>query len=121
MRMNMIYERIKSLAKGKISINQLEKELDMGRGSLCRIDINASSERFQKLANYFDVTIEYLLTGKKDEFVFSDKNVAFLVEIQKRANDARFVDTIQKYINLNATNKKSIDDMVDFLSKKEVD
>ena len=50
--MNMIYERIKSLAKGKISINQLEKELDMGRGSLCRIDINASSERFQKLANY---------------------------------------------------------------------
>ena len=56
--MNMIYERIKSLAKGKISINQLEKELDMGRGSLCRIDINASSERFQKLANYFDVSIE---------------------------------------------------------------
>ena len=52
---------------------------------------------------------------------FSDKNVAFLVEIQKRTNDARFVETIQKYMNLSATDKKSIDDMVDFLSKKEVD
>ena len=112
-----IYERIKDLAKGKISINKLEKELGISRGSLCKIDKNKpTSEKLQKIA-------DYLLTGQDitSTFVFSDKNVAFLVEIQKRTNDARFVETIQKYMNLSATDKKSIDDMVDFLSKKEVD
>lgn len=119
-----IYERIKDLAKGKISINNLEKELGISRGSLCKIDKNKpTSEKLQKIADFFDVSTDYLLTGQDitSTFVFSDKNVAFLVEIQKRTNDARFVETIQKYMNLSATDKKSIDDMVDFLSKKEVD
>ena len=41
-----IYERIKDLAKGKISINKLEKELGISRGSLCKIDKNNSSNIF---------------------------------------------------------------------------
>lgn len=116
-----IYERIKDLAKGKISINKLEKELGISRGSLCKIDKNKpTSEKLQKIADFFDVSTDYLLTGQDitSTFVFSDKNVAFLVEIQKRTNDARFVETIQKYMNLSANDKKSIDDMVDFFIKK---
>lgn len=61
----MIYERIKSLTKGKISINQLEKELGISSGSLCKIDKNKpSSDKLQKIADYLGVSVDYLLTGE---------------------------------------------------------
>ena len=35
----MIYERIKALCReNKISVNELEKRLDIAKGSLCKID-----------------------------------------------------------------------------------
>lgn len=117
-----IYERIKDLAKGKISINKLEKELGISRGSLCKIDKNKpTSEKLQKIADFFDVSTDYLLTGQDitSTFVFSDKNVAFLVEIQKRTNDARFVETIQKYMNLSATDKSQLMIWLTFYQKKK--
>lgn len=62
----MIYERIKALCKKKgISVNQLEKELSISRGALCKIDTNKpGGEKLQKLSDYFGVSIEYLMTGE---------------------------------------------------------
>lgn len=64
----MIYERIKSLTKGKISINQLEKELGISSGSLCKIDKNKpSSDKLQKIADYLGVSVDYLLNGEDSD------------------------------------------------------
>ena len=64
----MIYDRIKTLCKKNgISVNQLEKELSISRGALCKIDTNKpGGEKLQKLSDYFGVTVEYLMTGKED-------------------------------------------------------
>lgn len=66
----MIYERIKELAKNKgISINLLERKIEVSRGSLCKIDNHKpSSEKIQKLAEELNTTSDYLLTGKEVEF-----------------------------------------------------
>lgn len=63
----MIYEVIKELSKEKgLSINLLEKTLELSKGSLCRIDTNRPSiDRLQRIADYFGVSIDYLMSGKE--------------------------------------------------------
>lgn len=62
----MIYETIKRLCKRDgISVNRLEKELGVSRGSLCRIDVNKPGiDKLQKIASYFNVSIDYLMIGE---------------------------------------------------------
>ncbi|MFK4568430.1 helix-turn-helix domain-containing protein [Enterococcus sp. UD-01] len=62
------FERIKLLAKnqGK-SLNRIEEELGYGKNVLYRLkDSNPSVERLEEIADYFDVTVDYLL-GRTDE------------------------------------------------------
>lgn len=63
-----IFERIESLRKSKgISQGKLEKELGFSNGSISKWKTSTpTSERLQKLADYFGVSIEYLMTGKED-------------------------------------------------------
>lgn len=66
----MIYERIKELCeKNGISVNALEKEMSIARGSLCKIDKHKpSSERIQTIANRLNSTERYIMTGEELEF-----------------------------------------------------
>lgn len=61
-----ISERIKGLCVEKgITVNQLEKESGVGRGSISRWDAHSPSvEKVATVANYFEVTIDYLLSGE---------------------------------------------------------
>ncbi|MGO2084160.1 helix-turn-helix domain-containing protein [Vagococcus sp.] len=57
------FERIKKLAKkqGK-SLNIVEEELGYGKNVLYRLkNTNPSAERLGEIANYFDVSVDYLL------------------------------------------------------------
>ncbi len=65
----LTYEVIKELCKSNgIAVTALEKELGFARGSLCKVNTNKPSmEKVQKLANYFNVSVEYLLTGDEKE------------------------------------------------------
>ena len=75
-----IYDKIMQLCKEKsVTVTGTEKELGFSRGSLCKIDKNKpSSEKLQKLADYFGVQLEYL-TGasefktKKEMLEYFDK------------------------------------------------
>lgn len=60
-------EIIKKLAKQKgISLNELENQLGYSKNSLYSLRTqNASTERLHELANYFNVSIDYLL-GRTD-------------------------------------------------------
>ena len=63
------YERIKELCNKKgIAQTALEKELGFGRGSIGKLrNGNTTVERLQKIADYFGVTVDYLMTGKESD------------------------------------------------------
>lgn len=58
-----VYERVKQLAaRRKISIAQLERDLDLSNGSLSKwATAKPNSEPLEKVAGYFDVSTDYLL------------------------------------------------------------
>ena len=48
----------------KLSINKLEQECGLTRGSMAKWDDHAPSpDKVKKVADYFDVSVEYLLYG----------------------------------------------------------
>ena len=63
------YETIKSLCKQhSIAVTALEKELGFGRGSIGKLRTGqTSAERLQKIADYFHVSTDYLLTGEDND------------------------------------------------------
>lgn len=65
----LTYETIKKLCKDNgVTVTGLEKELGISRGSLCKINTNKPSmEKVQKIADFFSVSVEYLMgTEEKD-------------------------------------------------------
>lgn len=64
-----LYERIEQLRKNrKISQGNLEKELGFSNGSISKWRNSApTTERLQKIADYFGVSIDYLMTGEEKE------------------------------------------------------
>ena len=64
-----VYERIEMLRnEAKISQGRLEKELGFSNGSISKWKKSTPNpERLSKIANYFGVTVEYLMTGEKPE------------------------------------------------------
>ena len=61
----MLYEKIKNLAREKgVSIYSLEKQLDISSASLCKWNnIEPSVAKVKKVAEYFGVSIDYLMDG----------------------------------------------------------
>ena len=61
--MTTAFERIKDLAdKHRISLNDLEDKLGISRNSLYGIKkANPKSDRLQQIADYFNVSTDYLL------------------------------------------------------------
>lgn len=64
-----VYERIESLRKRcGISQGKLEKELGFSNGSISKWKNSMPNpERLKKLADYFNVSVEYLLSGEEKE------------------------------------------------------
>ena len=61
------YETIKNLCKQhSIAVTALEKELGFGRGSIGKLrNGQTSAERLQRIADYFNVSVDYLMTGEE--------------------------------------------------------
>ncbi|MBO5208030.1 MAG: helix-turn-helix transcriptional regulator [Lachnospiraceae bacterium] len=64
-----LYENVKEAAKLKgYSINKLEQELGFARSYIGKFKtITPSADKIQKIADFLDVSSEYLLTGKEKE------------------------------------------------------
>ena len=79
-----LYERIETLRKSKnISQGKLEKELGFSNGSISKWkNSTPTTERLQKLADYFGVTVEYLLTGEeaKSEVYYTNPETARMAQ-----------------------------------------
>lgn len=70
------YENIKKLCKQRsIAVTALEKELGFGRGSIGKLrNGQTSAERLQKIADYFNVTTDFLLTGTDENGLTAKDN-----------------------------------------------
>lgn len=76
-----IYQRIKDLASDKnISIRELESTLGLSNGTLSKWKNRANTEKMEKVANYFGVSIDYLLG--KDSPDSSDGNSFTHIDIE---------------------------------------
>lgn len=62
-----LYENVRNAAKVKgYSVNRLEQELGFARSYIAKFKtITPSADKIQKIANFLDVSSEYLLTGKE--------------------------------------------------------
>lgn len=78
-------------------------------------------DKLMKIADYFGVSLEYLMTGKEPQvdYLYTDGNAEFLIEVTKMAKDNEFVERMTKYMSLMSDDKKSVDDMIDFMYNKE--
>lgn len=63
-----IYDKIKRLCDSRhIAVTALEKELNFGRGSIGKMRKNQPrADRVQKIADYFGVPVDYLLSESDD-------------------------------------------------------
>ena len=84
-----VLDIIKQLCKERnISIAQLEQALDYGNGSIAKSKGNMSADRMFKIAQYFNVSMEYLMTGKTiqeadDEIAIIRQQQSILLDISK--------------------------------------
>lgn len=80
-------------------------------------------DKLMRIAEFLGVSLEYLMTGKEPEinfdYIYADGNAEFLIEVSKKAKDKDFVERMMKYMSLLSEDKKSVDDMIDFLHAKE--
>lgn len=72
-----LVERIKSLCtEKKITVTELERKLNFANSSIRKWDTQSpSAERLNKVADYFDVSVDYLLgkTDKRRYYELSEK------------------------------------------------
>lgn len=108
-----VFERIESLRKErKISQGNLEKELGFSNGSISKWKSSMPKpERLQKIAEYFGVTVDYLMTGSDSKY--SDTDALLDARISE---DAELKEAIKKYYSLDDRKRKHIIELIDLLS-----
>lgn len=95
----MLFENIKALCKSRdITVAQLERTIHVGNGTLQKWKrVSPRADKLQKVASYFDVSVDYLLDRKSP----SAKNQAFAARVdrlplEKQDLVKRYVEVIQK-------------------------
>lgn len=78
-----IYDRIRQLCNDHgVTVTGLEKTLGFARGSLCKIDRNKpSTEKAQKIADFFGVSVTYLMTGEQPVHHLNDETAELAREL----------------------------------------
>lgn len=75
--MHEMVTRIKDLCKRhNMTLASLEKELGFANGSLAKSDEKIQSARIKAIADYFGVTMEYILTGNPGQKYYFDDETA---------------------------------------------
>lgn len=107
------YERLESLRKeAKISQGKLEKELGFSNGLISKWKNSVPShDRLKKVADYFGVTPDYLMTGEKT----NNKELA-RIDIELAKQDIETKNYMLKFAKLELEKKKQIMSLIDMLS-----
>lgn len=72
-------------------------------------------EKLQKIADYFGVSVDYLVNGKEPEFdKYGDEITHLYAEIR---NDAELSKALLKYFKLSDAKKKHVVELINLLSE----
>lgn len=116
-------DRIRTICKErKIPISKLEKDLGFGNAYISGLKKGTvPDDRLKAISEYLDLSVEYLMTGKEQniDYLYNDENAEFLIEVTKNAKNKDFVTRMMKYMSLLSEDRKSVDDLIDFLYAKE--
>lgn len=104
------FDRVKKLCEEqKISVVQLEERLDFSRNSLYSWKRNKpSSEKLEKVADYFDVSTDYLL-GRTDKKRYYDLTEEDEKDIQKELEN--MIESMNKNTAFAAADGSTIDEL----------
>ena len=85
-----LYEQIKELARlRKISIAQLERDLDLSNGSISKWSNNTPSiDKIEKVANYFGVSVDYILGREVPEWADKKDIIDLARVLEEKVNMA---------------------------------
>ena len=108
-------ERIKELCKKNgISMNQLEKTLGFGIGYISKLgSTTPNAKKIKQIADYFGVSVDYLMTGKEPTESKYSTEMALLVG--KLRNDKAMSEALLKYFELPEDKKKHVVDTINML------
>ncbi len=86
-----VLEKIQNLCKeNDITISQLEKELQFGRGTLYKwANSSPTSDKLLKVAQYFSISVDYLLENDTSNLMNQNMNNGFF-KIVKEARQNGF-------------------------------
>lgn len=98
-----ITDRIRTLAeKDGISFNALEKKVGLGKSVIYRWNENTpSADKLKMVADYFGVTVDYLLTGEEKEPQAVDPQAAQFDRLFQRLSAEDRLTIIQKMLELS--------------------
>ncbi len=117
-----VYERIETLRKSRgISQGKLEKELGFSNGSVSKWKNSMPTpERLQKLADYFHVTVDFLMTGEEKKqstgYYFNEDTAAIAQEIFENKELRMLFDASR---NAKPEDLMTVRDMMLALKRKE--
>ncbi len=76
-------ERIKTLCKENgISVNKLEKSLGFGTGYIAKLENSVpNTAKIQLIADFFNVSLDFLMTGEKPEIPGFEPEHLELIEL----------------------------------------
>lgn len=98
-----IRKRVKDLCVMKnISITDLEKNLGMGNGTVCKWETSSpSSEKLIKVADYFNVSVDYLL-GRETEYIQTplEKEVLSAYKALSAENKTLFKALLDRFLQM---------------------
>ena len=99
----MLKERIRVLAKLKgVGIPSVEKALGFGNGTILKWEKSSpSADKLKMVADYFGVTVDYLLTGEEKEPQAVDPQAAQFDRLFQRLSAEDRLTIIQKMLELS--------------------
>lgn len=112
-------DKIKDLCKkNNVNMSTVEESLGFASGYLSKLDKSTpNTKRMQKIADYFGVTVDYLMTGKEPDnipYFLDDEARAIAQEIATRPDLKILFDTSKK---VSAEDLKFVIQLVEKLDK----
>lgn len=113
------FEKVRELARKKgLSLNQVEEKLGYSKNTLYSLKRQkVSSDRLQEIADYFNVSTDYLL-GRTDNPAIADKEQFFFEG--KEVNIEELASTAMRFNGkpLSDEDKKAIQNIIEIYLRK---
>lgn len=114
----MYYENFEKLCLEKnVTASKVSKATGISTATLSSWKKNVytpKQDKLQLIADYFGVTLDYLINGKEKESEFSPEQADLWIAIR---HDKELLNALEKYMKLSEENKKRVLERIDTLSE----